>query len=127
MPLLLGTSQALWQSKVPPDLQGRVFAMRRLVAWSTLPLAFVVAGPLADRVFEPWLAPGGALAATAGRILGVGDGRGIGLLLVVMGTLVVLTVAVAARLPRLRRLEEELPDAAVPAAVPAEQAALGAS
>lgn len=111
MPVLLGTSQALWQSKVPADLQGRVFAMRRMVAWSTVPLAFVIAGPLADRVFEPLLAPDGPLAATVGPWLGVGKGRGIGLLLVVLGFLVMLTVAVAARSPRLRRLEEEIPDA----------------
>lgn len=114
MPLLLGTSQALWQSKVPPDLQGRVFAMRRMVAWSTLPLAYLVAGPLADRVFEPLLAPDGSLARILGPWIGVGEGRGIGLLYILLGTLVVLTVAVAARFPRLRRLEEELPDA-VPA------------
>lgn len=111
MPILLGANQALWQSKVPPDLQGRVFAMRRLVAWSTLPLAYLVAGPLADRVFEPLLVPGGPLAHSIGRWLGVGEGRGIGLLYIVLGLLVVLTVAVAARFPRLRRLEEELPDA----------------
>lgn len=114
MPLLLGTSQALWQSKVPPDLQGRVFAMRRMVAWSTLPLAYLVAGPLADRVFEPLLAADGALARTLGPWIGVGEGRGIGLLYILLGILVVLTVAIAARFPRLRRLEEELPDA-VPA------------
>jgi MFS transporter, DHA3 family, macrolide efflux protein len=116
-PLLLGTSQVLWQSKVPPDLQGRVFAMRRLVAWSAAPLAYLIAGPLADRVFEPLLVPGGPLADSVGRWLGVGEGRGIGLLHVVLGSLVILTVAVAARLPRLRRLEEEIPDA-IPAGPP---------
>lgn len=51
-PILDGCSQAIWQTKVPPDLQGRVFAVRRMVAWSTLPLAYLLAGPLADRVFE---------------------------------------------------------------------------
>jgi MFS transporter, DHA3 family, macrolide efflux protein len=111
MPLLLGTSQALWQTKVPPDLQGRVFATRRMVAWSTLPLAFLAAGPLADRVFEPLLAAGGPLAPTLGSWIGVGPGRGIGLGFCVLGVLVVLTVAVASRFPRLRQLEAELPDA----------------
>jgi MFS transporter, DHA3 family, macrolide efflux protein len=122
-PLLLGTSQVLWQSKVPPDLQGRVFAMRRMVAWSTLPLAYLVAGPLADRVFEPLLAPDGALAGILGPWIGVGDGRGIGLLYILLGTLVVLTVAVAARFPRLRRLEQELPDAVAARPGPAAAAA----
>ncbi|MCB0032019.1 MAG: MFS transporter, partial [Anaerolineales bacterium] len=29
-PLLNGSNQAIWQAKVPPDLQGRVFSVRRL-------------------------------------------------------------------------------------------------
>jgi hypothetical protein len=85
--------------------------MRRMIGWSTLPLAYLCAGPLADRVFEPLLAPGGRLAGSVGRLIGVGKGRGIALLLVVLGFFVLLTVLVALRNPRLRRLEEELPDA----------------
>jgi hypothetical protein len=110
-PMITGCSQALWQSKVAPDLQGRVFAVRRMIAWSTLPLAYLVAGPLADRVFEPLLAVGGPLAGSVGRLIGVGKGRGIGLLFIVLGLFVLLVVAGATRYPRLVRLEEELPDA----------------
>jgi DHA3 family macrolide efflux protein-like MFS transporter len=109
-PIILGCSQVLWQSKVAPDLQGRVFAVRRMVAWSTLPLSYLVAGPLADRVFEPLLAPNGPLAGSVGRLIGVGKGRGIALLLMVLGLLVIMTVAVFSRHSRLRRLESELPD-----------------
>ncbi len=111
MPVLLGCSQALWQSKVEPDLQGRVFAVRRMVAWSTLPLSYLMAGPLADRVFEPLLAPNGPLAGSVGRLIGVGKGRGIALLLILLGLLVMATVAAFSRYPRLLRLESELPDA----------------
>lgn len=59
LPLIIGSSQVIWQSKVAPEVQGRVFATRRMIAWSTLPLAYLLAGPLADRVFEPLLAQGG--------------------------------------------------------------------
>lgn len=111
VPIIFGCIQALWQSKVPPDLQGRVFAVRRMVAWSTLPLAHLMAGPLADELFEPLLAVGGPLAGTVGQVIGVGKGRGIAFLLIVLGGLVLLTVAVASRFSRLRRLEEEMPDA----------------
>jgi MFS family permease len=110
-PIILGCSQALWQAKVAPDLQGRVFAVRRMVAWSTLPLGFVAAGPLADRVFEPLLAAGGPLAGSIGGLIGTGKGRGIALLLIVLGLLVLVIVAAFSRYPRLRRLEAELPDA----------------
>ena len=124
-PIILASSQAIWQVKVPPDLQGRVFSVRRMIAMSTLPLASLLAGPLADRVFEPMMAPGGILAGSVGRVLGVGEGRGIGLLFMVLGVLVLLTVAVAWRSPRLRNVETELPDMVddepAPAAAPAEE------
>ncbi|HVF59527.1 MAG TPA: MFS transporter [Thermoanaerobaculia bacterium] len=110
-PIVEGCSQAIWQSKVAPDLQGRVFAVRRMVAWSTLPLGYLLAGPLADHVFEPLLRPGGPLAPTVGRVIGVGPGRGIGLLFIVLGLLVLAVLAVASRNPRLRQVETELPDA----------------
>ena len=110
-PILTGTSQALWQTKVEPGLQGRVFAVRRMVAMSTLPLSYLVAGPLADRVFEPLLRAGGPLADSVGRIIGVGKGRGMALMLILTGFFIVLTVALASRSPRLTHLESELPDA----------------
>lgn len=109
-PIVNGCSQAIWQAKVAPDVQGRVFAVRRMIAWSSTPVAYVLAGPLADRVFEPLMAEGGPLAATLGPIMGVGPGRGIGLLYVVLGVLAI-GIAVAGYLYRpLRRLEADLPD-----------------
>lgn len=109
-PVVRACSEVLWQTRVEPDLQGRVFAMRRLIGGSTLPLAALVAGPLADRVFNPLLAPNGALAESVGRLIGVGTGRGIGLLFVVLGFFTVLTAVAGFRSPRLRRLEAELPE-----------------
>jgi MFS family permease len=110
VPIILGCSQALWQSKVAPDLQGRVFAVRRMVAWSTLPLSYLISGPLADRVFEPLLAVNGPLAGSVGRLIGVGKGRGIALLFILLGLLVMMTVAAFSQYSRLRQLESELPD-----------------
>jgi len=69
------------------------------------------AGPLADWVFEPLLAAGGPLSESVARLIGVGKGRGIALLLILLGFLVLMTVAAFSRFPRLRRLESELPDA----------------
>lgn len=37
-------SQAIWQSQTPPELQGRVFAVRRVIAQFTWPLSTVIAG-----------------------------------------------------------------------------------
>lgn len=124
VPFVNGCSQAIWQAKVPPGLQGRVFAVRRMVAMSSLPAAYFLAGPLADRVLEPMLAPGGALAGTVGAVIGVGQGRGIGFLFVLLGLLVVAALAVAVTYPRLRQVEDELPDAVPDSASPAAGAVL---
>jgi DHA3 family macrolide efflux protein-like MFS transporter len=114
VPLINGCNTAIWQSKVPPELQGRVFAVCRTVVQGTLPLAFVVAGPLADWVFKPLLAPGGALAGSLGRVLGVGEGRGLGLLYVVLGLLALIVSALARLSHRFRHLEQDLPDNLAP-------------
>lgn len=110
-PIVGGCNQAIWQSKVDLGIQGRVMAARILVAGTTLPLAYLIAGPLADRVFEPLLAPGGALAGSVGQLIGVGPGRGVGFLFMVLGIFIALTICLSFLNPRLRRVESELPDA----------------
>ncbi|MFN2291070.1 MAG: MFS transporter [Anaerolineae bacterium] len=113
-PIINGSSQAIWQSKTAPDVQGRVFAVRRMIAWSSLPLAYLVAGPLADQVFEPLLANGGALASSVGQIIGTGEGRGIGLLYILLGILSIVATVLGSLYPRLRNVETELPDIIIP-------------
>ena len=111
MPIINGSSQAIWQSKVAPDVQGRVFSVRRMIAWSAIPLAYLTAGPLVDRVFNPLLVEGGALASSVGQVIGVGPGRGAGLLFIVSGLLSTLVAAAGYLYPRVRLMEDELPDA----------------
>lgn len=109
-PVINGSNQAIWQAKVAPDVQGRVFATRRLIAWVSSPLAMLLAGPLADRALEPAMQPGGALAPLFGPLFGVGPGAGMGLLMTVSG-LAALTVALLAlSLPAIRQVETRLPD-----------------
>jgi DHA3 family macrolide efflux protein-like MFS transporter len=74
-------------------------------------LAYAVAGPLADYVFEPLMAPGGLLAENVGQLIGVGHGRGIGLLFMIVGVLTIMVTVVAYQYSRLRLVEDELPDA----------------
>jgi MFS family permease len=119
-PIINGCSQAIWMSKTSPDVQGRVFSVRRMIAWSTMPLAYLVAGPLADRVFEPLMAEGGLLAASVGQIIGVGPGRGVGLLYIVLSTLTVLAAGAGFLYRPLRDVEDDLPDHAASPATAAE-------
>lgn len=110
-PIINSSNQAIWQSKVPPDLQGRVFSVRRMIAQITAPLAMLIAGPLADRVFEPVMRNSSSLLAqTFGGITGIGAGSGMALILLTTGLLTVAIAAVAYLVPHIRHVETLLPD-----------------
>jgi MFS transporter, DHA3 family, macrolide efflux protein len=120
-PIINGCSAVIWQRKIAPDVLGRTSSLQRMIATAALPVAAILAGPLADHVFEPLLAEGGALAGSVGQVIGVGQGRGIALLFILMGLLMYVALAWGWSNPRLRNLEDELPDA-LPDALPAEAA-----
>jgi len=113
-PIINGSSQAIWQSKVDADVQGRVFAVRRMIAWSAQPLAYIVAGPLVDRVFRPLLVEGGALADSVGQLIGVGPSRGTGFLFIIVGAVTIAVSALGYLNPHVRNVEDELPDVVIP-------------
>lgn len=109
IPISLGSNQTIWQSKVPLHLQGRVFALRRMCMLSAIPLATLVAGPLAD-LMNPLLVEGGALASSVGLITGVGADRGTAFLFMLMGIFSVLLALLGYLTPQIRKIETLLPD-----------------
>jgi DHA3 family macrolide efflux protein-like MFS transporter len=111
VPIIQGSDEALWQTKVAADVQGRVFAIQGVIESSIRPLALLIAGPLADGVFEPALAKNGLLAGSVGQIIGVGPGRGIALFITILGVLSAVVALLAYLNPRVRHLEDEIPDA----------------
>jgi DHA3 family macrolide efflux protein-like MFS transporter len=111
LPIMNGSSQALWQSKTDPDVQGRVFSVRRMLAQFTVPIAILLSGPLVESVFEPLLLADGALANTfVGQLVGVGDGRGTALFFVAIGLILFAASLLAFANPRLRNVDTEIPN-----------------
>jgi MFS family permease len=110
IPLLNASSQAIWQAKVAPDVQGRVFALRRTIAWSSQLVAPLLAAPLADYVFKPGMAEGGALVGIFGPVFGVGENHGVGVLISVLGVAMTLLCALAFFNRYIRNVEIDLPD-----------------
>lgn len=117
LPLINGSSQVIFQRKVLPSMQGKVFSLQDALAGVSLLIAYGVAGPLADRVFEPLMATDGLLSSSIGEIIGVGPGRGIGLLFIIMGALTILVTVVAYQYSPLRLVERQLPDAVADEAI----------
>ncbi len=110
LPIINGSNQAIWQAKVPPEVQGRVFSVRRLIAQFPTSFAMMAIGPLADNVFEPAMMPGGTLAPIFGQLLGTGPGAGMALLLVSGGVIGALIGFGGYFIPAIRDAEEILPD-----------------
>ncbi len=109
-PITQAASQSIWQAKVAPHVQGRVFALSRTISMSISIVAPLLAAPLADYIFKPAMADGGSLVPLLGPILGIGSSRGIGVLISLMGLLIMAATLIALGVPALRRVEVELPD-----------------
>jgi hypothetical protein len=109
-PIINGSNQAIWQAKVAPDVQGRVFSVLLLIAWITVPVAQLIAGPLADHIFEPAMSPGGSLAPILGGFLGTGPGAGMSVMFIIAGVLGVVVGLVAYAFPGIKNAEDILPD-----------------
>ncbi len=110
IPVVNASNQAIWMSKISPQLQGRVFSARRLIAQVTSPLAMLIAGPLADYVFEPMMRDGTGIGAIFAPLVGTGSGAGMGLLVFISGVLVILVAVVAMLTPAVRDVESIIPD-----------------
>jgi MFS family permease len=115
MPLINGSSQAIWQAKVAPDIQGKVFATRRLIAQISAPVAMILGGRLADVVFEPAMASGSAFAQFFQPLVGSGPGAGMGLLFVFSGIVGAAAALSGYLIPAVRQIETRLPDHDAPA------------
>jgi DHA3 family macrolide efflux protein-like MFS transporter len=110
IPVLNGSNQAIWQSKVPPALQGRVFSSRLMIAQVTAPIAMLASGPLADRVFSPAMMASGSLAPVFGWLTGTGKGAGISLMFVLFGLAGVAVGLAGYLIPSIRNVETLIPD-----------------
>jgi len=104
-PLINGSNQAIWQSKVAPDVQGRVFSARTIIAWLTNPISPLIGGLLADYVLEPSLRDTGL-----GPFVPPGPGAGMALLIVIGNLAALLSGLSGYFVPAIRNAEDILPD-----------------
>jgi DHA3 family macrolide efflux protein-like MFS transporter len=115
-PLAQSASNTIWQSKVAPDIQGRVFAARRMLAWMVDPVMPVAAGLIADRVMEPAMRSDTWLARAFAGITGTGPGSGMAIQFLAAGALYLVIDAIALSVRGVREVETILPDHEQPAA-----------
>jgi MFS transporter, DHA3 family, macrolide efflux protein len=101
---------AIWQAKVPQNMQGRVFSIMRFVLQITIPIAAFVGVTLSDNWAEPLLATASSAAQTFGWIVGSGKGAGMSLVLFFAGCIAVSLPIISFFMPFARDIENRLPD-----------------
>lgn len=74
IPLMNANMDVIFRTKIPPEMQGRVYSARNTFQFFTIPMGFFLGGLLVDEVFEPFMAnnTSGFLAALFGKEKGAG-------------------------------------------------------
>jgi MFS family permease len=104
-PLINSSNQSIWQAKVAPDVQGRVFSARTIIAWITFPISPIIGGTLADYALEPALRDTGFTS-----LVPPGPGAGMALLIILCNLAAILFVLGMSFVPAIRNAEDILPD-----------------
>lgn len=104
------TYRALWQAKVEPDVQGRVFSARMMIVVLAMPIAFVLVGPLMDQVFIPLSESGSAFGETLSALFGSNDGAPYRAFFAFAGLWMVVAAVGGWAYGPLRHLERDIPD-----------------
>ena len=98
-------SQGIWMSQVSPELQGRVFATRDLIAGIATPLGAAIAGVLVDNYFQPAMETDSLLTILFGGIFGNSSGAGMAVAIALLSACGVAISLVGYAFPRLRKIE----------------------
>lgn len=97
LPFINSCAEVLLRSNIPNELQGRVWGLVSLLTQTDMIIAFASCGVIADAVFEPMFQDSGLLTNSIGRIIGIGQGRGIGFMLILSGIGMILSMLVLGR------------------------------
>lgn len=85
IPFLNGSEISILRTKIPVNIQGRVFSIRNAIQFSTVPLGYLLGGILSDKVFEPLMLNSVLMQQTIGKIVGTGRGSGMAVIFIIIG------------------------------------------
>jgi hypothetical protein len=105
MPFLNANLTAIMRTKVPVEMQGRVFSARDTIQYSTIPVGLLLGGLLADHVFEPFMTTVSPLQQTLTSVFGVGKGSGVAVMFFIVGMIGCVASFMCLRNPVYRSLD----------------------
>lgn len=105
IPFIQAGQNVILYSKIPQEMQGRVFAVRNSIQYCTIPFGILLGGFLADYVFEPFMKTHHLLADYLKIIVGNSDGSGMAVMFLMTGICGFLISCLAYKTPEIRRLD----------------------
>ena len=106
LPFANTSLEVLIRKNIPNEVQGRVWSLIALVTQLGYVISYICAGVLADYIFNPLLVENGILSSSIGKIIGVGEGRGIGLLFIITGIIIVVLALTILKNKNIKTLEK---------------------
>lgn len=85
IPFLTANVEYIMRTKVPLELQGRIFSARNTLQYTSIPIGNILGGFFADKVFEPYMKESTIVQGFLSKIVGNGDGSGIAVLFICIG------------------------------------------
>lgn len=110
IPFLVGANFAIWQKKIHPHMQGRIFSIKGMLEQSAMPFGYLAGGYLADYVFEPFMAKSSSISRVLGGLVGEGNGSGMAVMFIISAVLGCGSCLVAYLFKDFRHLEIMIPD-----------------
>lgn len=95
----------LIRTNIDNSVQGRAWGLIGVISQLGFVAAYASSGVLADFVFTPMLLDEGTLADSVGKIIGTGNGRGTGFLIIIAGVLLCAASVLLYRLKSVNKLE----------------------
>ena len=105
IPFINAGQNVILYQRVPEQIQGRVFAVRNAIQFSTIPLGILLGGFLADYVFEPFMLTENTVSSFLHRIVGRGAGSGMAVMFLCTGVLGCLFSLVSYRQKEIQKMD----------------------
>lgn len=87
IPFINAGQMEILYKNIPKDMQGRIFSVRNAIQFSTIPIAILIGGFLADCVFEPFMMLDIPFTRFLKMLVGEGAGSGMAVMFLCTGIL----------------------------------------
>ncbi len=87
IPFINAGQMVILYQNIPEEIQGRIFAVRNAIQFSSIPLGILLGGLLADYVFEPFMLMENSVTLFLRMLVGEGQGSGMAVMFLCTGML----------------------------------------